>query len=190
MCSFFVSSTKIASGRLGHAAEPTEVALELRELPIEQKGFLLDHRIELARGLHALVLEHLADALGHRLEVGEHAAEPTLVHVGHAALLGVAAHGILRLLLGADEQDRAATGDEVADVAVGGFHSTERLLEVDDVDAVALTEDETLHLRVPPAGLVTEVGAGFEHLAHRDDSHVVVSLSGCGHPIGAVATAC
>ena len=40
------------------------------------------------------------------------------------------------------------------------------------------------------AGLVTEVGAGFEHLAHRDDSHVGVSLSGCGHPIGAEATAC
>jgi hypothetical protein len=29
-----------------------------------------------------------------------------------------------------------------SDEAVGGLHPTERLLEVDDVDAVALTEDE------------------------------------------------
>jgi hypothetical protein len=31
------------------------------------------------------------------------------------------------------------------------------LLEVDDVDAAALTEDEALHLRIPAARLVAEV---------------------------------
>ena len=113
----------------------------------------------------------LLDALGDRLEVGEHAAEPPLVDVGHAALLGEGADRVLRLLLGTDEQHGAVLGDEVADERVGDFGPGERLLEIDDVDAVALTEDEPLHLGVPTAGLVPEVNACLEQLSHGDDGH-------------------
>jgi len=42
------------------------------------------------------------------LEVGEHAAEPALVHVGHAAALGLVPDRVLRLLLRADEEHGAA----------------------------------------------------------------------------------
>ena len=86
-------------------------------------------------------------------------------------LLGVAADRVLGLLLGADEQHVATAGDELADEVVRGLDPRERLLEIDDVDAVALTEDESLHLGVPPAGLVPEMDTGFEHLTHRDDGH-------------------
>ena len=41
------------------------------------------------------------------------------VDVEHPAALGFLADRVLRLLLGADEEDRAATGDELTDVAVG-----------------------------------------------------------------------
>ena len=47
----------------------------------------------------------------------------------------------------------------------------ERLEQVDDVDAVALGEDELLHLRVPTTGLVAEVQASLQHIAHSDLSH-------------------
>ena len=94
----------------------------------------------------------------------------------------VAGDGILGLLLGADEQDRAAVGDEVADERVGGLDPRQRLVQIDDVDAVALTEDESLHLRVPAPGLVAEVDAGLQQLLHRDDSHGVLL------PIGWSAT--
>ena len=46
-----------------------------------------------------------------------------------------------------------------------------RLLQIDDVDPGALAEDEAAHLRVPPAGLVAEVHAGLEQLAHRGRGH-------------------
>jgi len=36
------------------------------------------------------------------------------------------------------------------------------LVQVDDVDAVALPEDETTHLRVPTPGLVTEMDSGLQ----------------------------
>src|SRR5690606_10284797 len=49
------------------------------------------------------------------------------------------------------------------------------LLEVDDVDLAAGTEDVRAHLRVPVAGLVAEVDAGFQHLAHGDLGHCLNS---------------
>src|SRR5690606_40576534 len=99
----------------------------------------------------------------------------------HADLLGVALDRVLSLLLGADEQDLAAVGDQVADEPVGDLDAAERLLEIDDVDAVALAEDEPLHLRVPTAGLVPEVDTGFQHLTHADDGHdVLLAVVGPG----------
>jgi len=41
---------------------------------------------------------------------------------------------------------------------------TERLLQIDDVDAGAFGEDEPAHLRIPPAGLVAEVNASLEQV--------------------------
>ena len=157
-------------GAAGHVADTAEVALQLLELAAEEQGFLLGHDLEFARELHPLVFLHLLNALGHGLEVGEHAAEPTLVDVRHAALLGVTLDRILSLLLGADEQDSAATGHGVAHVGVGRLDTREGLIEVDDVDAGTLAIDETLHLGVPTAGLVTEVDASVQELAHRDNS--------------------
>jgi hypothetical protein len=46
-----------------------------------------------------------------------------------------------------------------------------RLLEVDDVDLVAFTENELRHLRVPETGLVSEMDARFQHLSHRHAGH-------------------
>ena len=43
--------------------------------------------------------------------------------------------------------------------------------EVDDVDPVALAQDEAAHLRVPSAGLVAEMHAGLQQLPRRDDGH-------------------
>ena len=48
-------------------------------------------------------------------------------------------------------------GDGLADEFVGPIHVLQGLLQVDDVDAIALGEDESLHLRVPAPGLVSEM---------------------------------
>src|SRR5690606_16830081 len=168
-----------------HRADAAEVALELLELALLQQRLLLGHGGELAAVPLALQLEHLADAPADRLEVGEHAAEPPLVDVRHAALGGVVLDRLLGLLLRADEQDRAAVGDDVPHEGVRGLDALQRLLEVDDVDAAALAEDEPLHLRVPAAGLVPEVDTGLQQLLHGDDSHVRSSPIGCPRRPGA-----
>ena len=107
----------------------------------------------------------------HGGEVGEHTAQPALVHVRHAHSLGLLGHGGLRLLLGAHEEDVPTTGDDLLDKVIGGVNAVHRLLKVDNVDAVALGEDEALHLRVPAAGLVPEVDTALEELAHGHDCH-------------------
>ena len=50
------------------------------------------------------------------------------------------------------------------------------LQQVDDVDAVALTEDEAAHLGVPAARLVAEVHSGLQQLLDSDLSHWYCSL--------------
>ena len=110
---------------------------------------------------------------GHGGEVGQHAAQPALVDVGHAAGLGVLGHRALGLLLGPDEEDGPAVGDQVADEGVGGLDAAERLAQVDEIDPVALTKDEALHLRVPPPRLVAEVDSGLQKLSHGNDGHTV-----------------
>ena len=59
-------------------------------------------------------------------------------------------------------------GNSGLDEVVGLVDHVERLEQVDDVDAVALGEDELLHLRVPTTGLVAEVQACLQHVAHID----------------------
>src|SRR5205085_5803023 len=85
-----------------------------------------------------------------------------------AAALGFFRDGILRLALGADEQDGAPFRRRLLHELRRVFEHLERLLQVNDVNAVALAEDVFLHLGVPALGLVPEVDARFEQLFHGD----------------------
>src|SRR5439155_4664406 len=78
-----------------------------------------------------------------------------------------------------EEHGSAALG-EVAHERLGLFQALGGLLQVDDVDAAALAEDEAFHLRVPAARLVTEMDSGLQELSHGDGqgaSFLLVSVS-------------
>ena len=148
-------------------------------LAAQLQEFLLGH----AGGGHVAEVDLLElleplEPLVHGGEVGQHPAQPPLVHERHpdpARLLG---DRLLRLLLGADVQDGPAVRDGLLDELVRAVDVVQRLLQVDNVDAVALGEDVTLHLRVPAPGLVAEVDAALQELLHADDlSHGGTVLS-------------
>jgi len=84
---------------------------------------------------------------------------------------------VLRLPLGADEQDTAALGDGIADSLQRAMQQRHGLGEIDDVDVVAGTENVIRHFRIPAVRLVTKVNASFKQLAHREigycHSHVL-----------------
>ena len=103
-----------------------------------------------------------------------------MVHVGHVDALGLQLHGLAGLLLGAHEEHAAPALGEIAHERMRLLDQLQRLLQVDDVDAGALAEDEPAHLRVPATCLVAEVHAGLEQLAHGDRGHGRSSDGGCG----------
>ena len=152
-----------------HVGDSAEVRLQLLELGRERDPLLRREQVELALRLQAAEIVEIRDSLRDRAPVGQQAAEPAVGHVRHADARRVLLHGILRLLLGADEEDGAAALRDVAREVVRLLEQLEGLLEVDDVDASALREDEAAHLRVPASRLVTEVDAGLQELPHGYD---------------------
>ena len=154
--------------RVGHAAQ---VRLELLELRQRRRPLLGGQQVELALALLAAQPVQGGDPLLDRAVVGQEAAEPAVVDVGHADPAGVLGDRVLGLLLGAHEQHRAVALADVADVVERLVQKRHRLLEVDDVDAAALAEDEAAHLGVPASRLVAEVDSGLEQLSHCDRWH-------------------
>ena len=98
-----------------------------------------------------------------------------MVHVVLAATLGRVGHVFRGGALGADEQHAATGGGHVAHGAQRAIEQRHGLLQIDDVHAVADAEQVRRHARVPAAGVVAEMHAGFEKLAqgkvgHRHDA--------------------
>ena len=71
------------------------------------QAFLLGELLDGTVGDHLVHLLQALDRLLHRLEVGEHAAQPAVVDVGGAGTLRLFLDDVARLALGADEEDRA-----------------------------------------------------------------------------------
>ena len=178
---------------LFHVLDADEVLRELRLLAVELDALLLREDRVRALDEHRLDLLEARDRLPDRHEVRERAAEPAVVHVEHAAAVRLLVDGVLRLALRADEEDVLALRGDVRDEGRGLAEALQRLLEVDDVDAVALPEDVLLHLRVPALGLVAEVDARLEQLLHRDLAHlspITSSRTGTGRGRRAGRTSC
>ena len=90
-----------------------------------------------------------------------------MVDVVHAAAHGFLGNGLLRLALGAHEQDRLALARKIGNEARRLFEELQGLLQVNDVNPVAFPVDVFLHLGVPAARLVAEVNSSLQELFHR-----------------------
>ena len=126
-------------------------------------------------------LRRRCDRIGDRLPVGQHAAEPAGVDVVLGRTLRRIGDDVGRLALGADEQHAAALGDGVGNLLQRLVQQRHGLRQVDDVDVVAGAVDVGRHFRVPAVGLVAEVNASFQKLAHAEirQSHGL-----CSFPVG------
>src|SRR5690606_34186711 len=96
-----------------------------------------------------------------RAEIGERAAQPAFRTVGHAAAFSSLTHGINSLTLRPDKENQAALRGDLVQVLLGTHETTNGLFQVDNVYVVAFPVDIRTHFRVPLAGLVTEMDAGF-----------------------------
>src|SRR5439155_4709649 len=149
------------------------------QLALHRDALLRREQLELALLLQPAQVVQAADPVRDRAPVREQSAEPSVCDVRHADALRLLLDRVLGLLLRADEHDDAVPRREIADELVRLLEALERLLQIDDVDAAALGEDEALHLRIPAAGLMTEVDSGLQELLHGDDGHLLLPSSGC-----------
>jgi hypothetical protein len=143
--------------------------MDLRSLSISRcrvRASFFDSFSKLPSSTSVLQILEALDGQLERLEVGHHAAQPAVIDIGHAATLGFLGDDLARLALGADEQDGALLGRHLADESHRLLVLGQGLFEVDDVDLVAMAENERGHLGVPETGLVAEMNAGLQHLAH------------------------
>ena len=165
------SMTNIASGTRCMFLTPPRLACSFSEVGLGGQALARRQQRELAVGLVALEVVQALDARRHRLVVRQQAAEPAVVDVRHAGGGGDLLDAVARLLLGADEQHRAAAVGDLGREALRLLEQGLRLEQVDDVDAAALAVDEAAHLRVPTSRLVAEVDSGFQQLLEADFGH-------------------
>ena len=164
-------------GQAVHFLDAAQRGQQLVALAAQAQHFVLDQLVEGAVGFSGLELLQAGDRLLHGGEVGQRAAQPAHAHVRLVAAGGLVLDGFAGRALGADEQDGAALLGDGRDEVHRVGEQRQRLLEVDDVDLAAGAEDVRAHLGVPVAGLVAEVNAGFQHLAHGDLGHLGISLN-------------
>ncbi|MPM95631.1 hypothetical protein SDC9_142786 [bioreactor metagenome] len=168
---------KQRAGKRLHVLHAAQILLKLCDFAQMLHDFLLGQHVEGAVLLHGLELMQTVHAGTHGLEVGHHAAEPTGVHKILTATLGLLADSVLGLLLGAHEQQALAVGGEIADEIVRLLQLADGLLQVHNINAVALGIDIGSHLGVPPAGLMAEVDACLQQGLHGYDARICHDLS-------------
>ena len=163
-------------GHALHVLDAAEVRAQLLQVGLGGHPLARGQQLQLALGLEALQIVKPLDPQRDRLEVRQQAAQPAVVDERHVGRLGGVADRVAGLLLGADEQNRAAAARHIGGKSAGLLEQILRLQEVDDVDAVPLSEDEAAHLGVPTSRLVAEVHAGLQQLFDSYLSHGYCSL--------------
>ena len=99
-------------------------------------------------------------------EIRKQSTQPPLVDEKHVAAQSFFGDSVLRLAFRSDEKNCFALGCQFGHELCCFFEQAERLLEIDDVDAVALTENVSFHFRIPALGLVSEVDASLQKFLH------------------------
>ena len=79
------------------------------------------------------------------LVVGEHAAKPAVADKRHLAAFCLATNRVASRAFGADKKYFAAVSDDSLDERIGVTSHGQALLKIDDMDFIALSEDEGRH---------------------------------------------
>ena len=121
---------------------------------------------ELPAHLFLLQIQEVLDTLVNGAPVGQRTTEPTLIDVRHLTPHSFVSHSILGLFLGTDDQHHTVIIHGVTHQIVRLFQTLKSLLKIQNVDPIALREDERLHLRVPATRAMPKVHARFQERLH------------------------
>jgi hypothetical protein len=91
-----------------------------------------------------------------------------VVHKERSAALRFLGDSLLRLPLGSHKQNRFALRGKIANKPASLAEHLEGLLQINNVNPVAFSENIFLHLRIPATRLVAEVNSSLQQLFHRN----------------------
>ena len=135
-----------------HPLDSTQRLLQFFLFSFKPEHFFLGESVDDLRIVfHLLELSQAFNALPNSRKVREGSAQPAIMHIEHATALGFFLDRFLCLFLRTDEKNVSAGRREAARDRFDVFKHGHRLLQIDDMDAIAGTKDVWLHLWVPRA---------------------------------------
>ncbi len=151
-------------GQTCKVSNGTEVLLEFSALACYLQQLALRKVGECAIVHELVYVRHFLDSLTDGGEVGEHTARPTLDDVRHVDRGSLFGYDVLGLFFSSDEQDLLATLGNALESLSSLVDLGYCLVEVDDMNAVALHEDVRSHGGVPLALQMTEMATCLKQL--------------------------
>ena len=145
-----------------HLFDAAQVLLQFFHFFSQSDDFFFRKYVERAVFFHSLDLFQSVDTALDRLEVGQHAAQPSFVNIEHTAALCLSLDRILSLLFGSYEKDVSAVCSDICHCFISLVYFSYGFLQVDDINTISLGIDVLRHLRVPSSGLMSEMYACFQ----------------------------
>ena len=145
-----------------HITDATEVKLKLQKLLVLKSLLLLRKSCHTTILYHCLKLLKALNAGTHGNKVGKHTTKPTLVDIRHICTSSLSSNWLLSLLLGANKKNSATLRCNILQKSVSSICAKHSLLKVKNVNAVTITKNVWLHLRVPTTSLVTIVATSIQ----------------------------
>src|SRR5206468_8684642 len=124
-----------------------------RRLAIKRRQFLFSHFLVFGRLLDLFDVFQSPNAFANGSEIRQRAAEPTLIDVKLPARQCRLLNRFLRLLLAADEYNFAAAARDLLEEVRGPPKLKDGLVQIDNVNLIALFEGKRRHLWIPTVRL-------------------------------------
>ena len=155
-----------------HIFDTAQAVFQLVQFTSAHQRFFLSQLVESTVLRLGFQIFQALDGLTNSFPVGQHAAQPAMVHEELVAAVSSIFHSFACSALSTNEQNLTFTGRDLVQLSQGFVEHWYSFLKVDDVNFVTCAEDERLHFRVPVTGLVTKVNTSLEHVAHGNSCHV------------------
>ncbi len=154
--------------KLAHVFDAFQVLIEVLQFAAQPRFFFFRKFVDPAVFRHGLQQLQPLDGFLQRRPVRQRPAQPAVVHKESAAAFRFFGNRFLRLPFRAHKQHRFSLRGKLAHEAARFAKHLEGFLKINNVDAVAFSENIFLHLRIPSPRLVTEVNSGLQQFFHRN----------------------
>ena len=149
-------------GSFGESADTAQRLLQLGKFTLLHQKLFLGVSLGGVLVVDFFQLLHAPQTLGDGLEVRQKTTEPALVDIRLTHAGRLLRNCFLSLLFSSHKKNGATGGDGFLQKRIRLIDVAQRLLQIDDVNAAALSEDEPLYLWVPATGLVSKVNTAIK----------------------------